>query len=139
MKYEDGSETKRAKGVRRPTVKQSIHHIDYKKAYEEQRIFSFDQMRIRSNLHHMETIVYNKKSLSFFEDKRCWLSLNESLPYGHYSLPQDIKSRPQAREVEDVPLHLIYEEVDNSFPLPDNQDVVLPDASLPHPKRPRLL
>ena len=98
---------------------------------------SFDQMRIRSNLHHMETITYNKKSLSFFEDKRCWLSLNKSLPYGHYSLPEEIRSRPNSEELDDIPLHLCLEEVDDAM-IPDFSDITVSHSNNPEPKRRKL-
>ena len=103
MLFEDFKENKRAKGVRRATVRQYIRHRHFKESYELQKVFSFDQQRIQSHLHHMETLEYSKRSLSFFDDKSCWVGLNSSLPYGHYSLPADINSRPQSKIVQNIP------------------------------------
>jgi len=80
-------EKKRAKGVKRANVRELLHE-DYIKAFEEQKVLSLEQRRITSNLHHMETITFVKQSLNFYEDKRHWVSIDESLPYGHYSLRQ---------------------------------------------------
>lgn len=73
---------------------------------------SRQQHRIASTLHHMQTLEYTKKSLSIYEDKRCWLSLNYSLPYGHYSLRQ---TRPTVKHVGVIPTHVeLEDEGDNS-------------------------
>ena len=106
MQYEGGTESKRAKGVRQATVKQTIKHTHYRDAYFMQKVFSFDQSRINSRLHHMHTLKYNKKSLSFFDDKRCWTDLNVSYPFGFYALPTHINSRVEKRSIQNVPSRL---------------------------------
>lgn len=116
MKSFDGEESKRAKGVRRATVKQTINHLHYKKAFREQQSLSFKQRRIASKLHHMQTLTYNKRSLSFFDDKRCWVRLNKSLPFGHYQLPDNIRDRPICKKTIDIiPMHLEYDIKDDDY------------------------
>lgn len=110
MQYVDGEENKRAKGVRRATVKMCMKHKHYRKAYKKQKVLSFQQRRIASKLHHMQTLSYKKRSLSFFDDKRCWLSLNKSVPFGHYKLPEELKKRPAVPSVDVIPLHLEYDD-----------------------------
>ena len=38
---------------------------------------------IHSKNQPVKTKTYNKCGLSAWEDKRCWLSINRSLPHGH--------------------------------------------------------
>ena len=103
MLFENFKENKRAKGVRRATLRQNIRHKNFKDSFELQKVFTHDQRRIRSHLHHMETLHYTKQTLSFFDDKRCWITLNVSFPYGHYRLPREIRLRPCKRSIEHVP------------------------------------
>jgi hypothetical protein len=103
-------------GVKRANVR-GLTHEDYVRTFQEQRILSLEQRRIASRLHHMETVVYNKVSLNFYEDKRHWLSLDESLPYGHYSLNQ---TPPKPALVDRVPLHVIAEEEEPILPPGEN-------------------
>lgn len=98
----DGGEIKRAKGVRRSTISQEITHATYKEAYERQRTFTHTQRRIGSTRHQIYSMTYRKKTLSFFEDKRAWLSINRSLPYGNYRL-HNANSRPQKRRIVHFP------------------------------------
>ncbi|NNK28360.1 MAG: hypothetical protein HKP06_08985 [Flavobacteriaceae bacterium] len=106
MKFIDSSELKRAKGVRRATLRQTIRHQDYVDCYHQQSIQSYEQRRIASRKHKIDTITYTKKSLSFFDDKRCWLSLNKSLPYGHYALPSiQVPGFPEIN----IPAHVQYD------------------------------
>ena len=44
------------------------------------------QRRFASNQHHLVTLEYTKRSLSYFEDKRAWININESKPYGWHGL-----------------------------------------------------
>lgn len=86
LKSADGREYKRAKGVQRCVVNLNITHSSYQRAFLEQEELYSEQTRIASHHHHMYTYNFCKKSLSFFEDKRAWVSINKSLPYGNYLL-----------------------------------------------------
>lgn len=57
-----------------------------------------EQRRIGSHLHQLYTLQYNKKTLSFFEDKRCWISRNESLPYGNFKLVENTDAPPPTKK-----------------------------------------
>ena len=87
---------RRAKGVRRATVRSELTHVDYVACFEEQRDRYHEQRRIGSTRHQLSNMQYVKKSLGFFEDKRYWVTLNSSVPYGHYSLdtPRPNRKRP---------------------------------------------
>ena len=80
---------KKAKGVKKPTIKNEIKHKDFKDCYLHQKEYFHEQRRIGSKLHEVKTFLYTKKSLSFFDDKRYWLSKNSSVPFGHYSTMKD--------------------------------------------------
>jgi hypothetical protein len=81
-------EKKRAKGVQRHVVESKIKHIDYKIAYEEKVALYRETRRIGSVRHQLYTLSQRKLSLSSFEDKRTWVTANESRPYGHHTLGQ---------------------------------------------------
>ena len=104
---EDAGNKKRAKGVRRATVRGAITHHDYVEVYKKELLQRNDQIRFASTLHEMHTLNYNKISLSIYEDKRCWINCNESLPYGHYTLNQ---SKPKRLEIGNIPIHVSEEE-----------------------------
>ena len=82
-----GDAKKRAKGVRRNVVERQITHADYRHAWENEVELYANQRRIASELHQLYTLQYRKRTLSYFEDKRAWISVNKSLPYGNHSLP----------------------------------------------------
>ena len=82
----DDTESKRAKGVCRATLKLDITHDTYKQAYTQQTTFTHTQRRFGTVNHQLFSLTYKKRSLSFFEDKRAWLSINRSLPYGNHQL-----------------------------------------------------
>lgn len=82
----DGKEIKRAKGVRLATIFNEITHKMYRGSYKKQKRHQHVQRRIGSNHHQMYNITYKKRTLSFFEDKRAWISKNHSLPFGNYRL-----------------------------------------------------
>ena len=73
MKYLDtvNHSIKRAKGIQRAAVK---------------KLTIEDMTIITSKNHIVCTKSFRKRGLSLWEDKRCWLDKNLSLPYGHYSL-----------------------------------------------------
>lgn len=97
----DGKECKRAKGVRRATLNSEISHSDYRRAYKEQVTLSHTQRRIGSINHQLYNLTYNKKTLSFFEDKRAWVSINRSLPYGNHQLGS--MEKPSRKRVTNYP------------------------------------
>ena len=81
-----GNTAKRAKGVQRFVVKNHLTHDIYKQVWEQMVIKYVTNRRIGSNLHQLYTIAVEKLALSAFDDKRCWLDVNYSLPYGYYLL-----------------------------------------------------
>ena len=89
----DNSCKKRAKGVQKCVVKKTITHDDYRKSYFEQKHLYHDQTRISSKLHKVSTETFRKRSLSYYEDKRFWKSINESYPYGHYAISEPHSKR----------------------------------------------
>lgn len=101
----DSGSKKRAKGVRRATVRE-MRHSEYVDAYQNQVVLYKNQRRIASNKHHVSTIEYNKISLSFYEDKRYWLDINESLPFGHFSLNS---IRPVKLLKGTIPTHVVLD------------------------------
>jgi hypothetical protein len=56
--------------------------------------------RFRSHLHSIDTISQRKCALTMFEDKRAWLSHNQSVAFGHFSLI------PEEKEEEEEEAHL---------------------------------
>lgn len=94
----EGKESKRAKGVKRPTVQKGINHQDYMKAYSRNMKVCRTQKRIGSKQHVISTFQYEKVALTSFEDKRFWVNNNVSIPYGHYSIEQE---RPSLNNICD--------------------------------------
>ena len=85
--WEDSSEHKRCKGVKKNVVKIRITHEDYKNCLLDVE----EQMRtmnvIRSHLHDVYTEEVNKVALSAEDDKRVIMEDRiHSLAFGHYSL-----------------------------------------------------
>jgi len=85
--WEDSSEHKRCKGIRKNVVKNRITHDDYNNCLLNRE----EQMRkmnvIRSHLHHVYTEEVNKVALSAEDDKRVIMENGiHTLAYGHYSL-----------------------------------------------------
>ena len=112
--YSNNHEMKRAKGVRRPTLKKLITHDDYKKAFNDMVELSFNETRIASKKHHLMTLTYSKKAISFFEDKRVWLNHNESLPYGNCKIPAEIRAKVKKENtMKVIPQMAFYENEKN--------------------------
>ena len=85
MKYlgsEDG--IRRAKGVSTCIVR-SMAHKAYVEAFEEKQESNVQMTILRSNLHTIQTVTFRKRALSAWEDKRCWLGPNSSVPHGSSS------------------------------------------------------
>ena len=93
MKYKDtDTSIKRAKGISRHIVK-SMKHETYKEAFEEKKTTHVQMTILRSKQHTIKTTTFRKRALSAWEDKRCWVSANESLPHGHVDSPVPMPKR----------------------------------------------
>ena len=80
----DGQTTIKSKGI---SLKQTnINHQDYIDTYENSKEKRVVQSRIGTVNHQLFTIQTSKKALDPFDDKRSWISKNNSVAYGHYSL-----------------------------------------------------
>ena len=75
---------KRAKGISKYVVGQ-MDHNDYRKVLENQKDSSLQMTVLRSKRHNVTTHTFTKRGLSVWEDKRCWMDVNVSLPHGHYA------------------------------------------------------
>jgi hypothetical protein len=74
---------KRAKGISRHLVA-STSHDTYRGAFLLQNEVSYQMTIFKSHLHTIETVTFRKRGLSAWEDKRCWLDANSSVPHGSY-------------------------------------------------------
>ena len=93
----------RGKGLSKSVVAAYLPS-DYLSAYEEAKEIWCSMTILRSRCHTIQTVTLNKRGLSCWEDKRCWLSPNESVPYGHYSsgVPQAKRRRLEMPQYGDV-------------------------------------
>ena len=86
LSNEPNSHILRAKGI---TLGGSdINHDSYLKSYNESVEINVQQTKITSINHQLFTKKNSKRALSAIDNKRHWLSKNESVAYGHYSLRQ---------------------------------------------------
>ena len=83
---------KRAKGISKHIV-ENTKHEHYTVAFEEQKTTQVQMTIIQSKQHTIQTTTFNKRALSAREDKRCWISENESLPHGHVDSPVPMSKR----------------------------------------------
>ena len=74
-----------AKGIGKE-VSSNLTHEDYRDRIIFQNELNKKVRRIQSFKHQLYNITQNKIALSFTENKRAWISDNQSLPYGHYLL-----------------------------------------------------
>ena len=82
-------ESKKAKGVSKSVVKNTIKFSDYKKCIEDDsHTLSVKINSIRSYKHKIYSILQNKVALSSYDDKRYYLNSIDSLSYGHYKTRQ---------------------------------------------------
>ena len=101
MKYlGEESSIKRAKGISRHLVA-STSHETYREVFVRQEETSYQMTILRSKLHSIETVTFRKRGLSAWEDKRCWLDANSSLPHGS-SLSDEVPAK--RRRVFPTPL-----------------------------------
>jgi hypothetical protein len=80
-----GDDKRKAKGVGRRVTK-TLTHQDYKERYETRTELIRKVRRMQSFNHTVFNITQAKVALSFIDNKRHWLSHNDSLPYGHYKI-----------------------------------------------------
>ena len=76
---------KAAKGVQR-CIREALSHEEYAAVYRVQDEVGKLMRRFQSADHVVHTIQQQKWALSVVDNKRAWISQNESLPYGHYRL-----------------------------------------------------
>jgi len=107
MKYRDSDTSiKRAKGISKHIVQNTLRHETYKEAFEEKKTTRVQMTILKSTQHTIQTTTFTKRALSAFEDKRCWVSENESLPHGHVDCPIPTPKRrrvmlPESGDVTD--------------------------------------
>ena len=70
-----------------------MKHDIFREAFEEQKTTRVQMTILRSHQHTIQTTTFNKRALSAWEDKRCWLNENESLPHGHVDSPVPMPKR----------------------------------------------
>ena len=70
-----------------------MKHDIFREAFEEQKTTRVQMTILRSHQHTIQTTTFNKRALSAWEDKRCWLNENESLPHGHVDSPVPMSKR----------------------------------------------
>lgn len=75
---------KKAKGISKPVVKMTISHDNYKQALFGKQVFHHDNIKLRSNLHQVNTTVVTKKSLDSTNTKRVFESPEFSYALGHW-------------------------------------------------------
>lgn len=75
----------RAKGINY-NAKRTLSHADYLHCYKTNEKKNVTIHEILSKLHNVITKCCEKTALSTADDKRCYLSNNKSLPYGHYAI-----------------------------------------------------
>ena len=92
---------KRTKGIAKPLVKTFRHQL-CQDAFHNKTESYVEMTSLRSKTHTLSTHKTRKRGLSAWEDKRCWLSENESLPYGS-SLSSVTWECSAKRRKKDVP------------------------------------
>ena len=91
---------KRAKGVGRAQV-EAFSHKDYRDAFDHAETTSTYMTILKSVNHCVRTVTIKKRALSAWEDKRYWISANESLPFGHYRTVSTARPRPAPKDDDD--------------------------------------
>ena len=94
---------KKTKGIPKQIVKKELNFDSYKRTLEDteckKQYVQFNC--IRSMNHQIYSLTCNKAGLSNYDNKRYYLSNNESLPYGHQALPGLLNNLNQSTEVHD--------------------------------------
>ena len=81
---------KKAKGIPKQIFKKELNFESYKRTLEDaeckKQYVQFNCLR--SMNHQIDSLTCNKAGLSNYDNKRYYLSNNQSLPYGLYALNQ---------------------------------------------------
>ena len=85
MQMDDGLDYKKSKGVPK-NIGKHINFNMYKKKLDEDAMSNIQFQAIRSYNHQLQSITCSESGLSNFENKRYYISNDESPPHGHYSL-----------------------------------------------------
>ena len=96
--FNSNKEIKRAKGISKNLVTKMKHKL-YKQTYKHKKLTQVEMTILKSTCHQVTTTTFTKRALSAWEDKRCWLSQNRSLPHGH----PDTQVPPPKRPKLDLP------------------------------------
>ena len=86
IRYADEGDTdiggvRRAKGLSKHLVRH-MTHAEYQRAYDTKLETYVHMTILRSHLHSVNTVTLRKRGLSAWDDKRCWLDANSSVPHG---------------------------------------------------------
>lgn len=85
IKYDDSTETKKAKGVVRFNIN-NLTYDDYIRVMENKENLMIRMTRIASSNLRMYTFDYNKIGLSGTGCSKRYFDSNDSLPYGHFTI-----------------------------------------------------
>ena len=86
MQMDKGKDYKKAKGVPKNIVKKHMIFELYRKTLNENIKSNIQFQAIRSYNHQLFSITCSKSGLSNFENKRYYISNDESYPHGHYKV-----------------------------------------------------
>ena len=107
-------ELKRAKGVKKTTIKKKLRHQDYGTVLESSGLLRAKMTMFRNNKHKLSTVVVNKVALSAYDDKRYLLDDGvTSLAYGHKRIPNG--AQEETPSVEEVVIDDVGGEVAETF------------------------
>ena len=79
------TDKKTVKGIQK-CVRKAIPHEEYVKVFKTQEEVSKSVRRFQSKQHIVHTIKQTKWALSVADNKRAWIEINYSLPFGHYKI-----------------------------------------------------
>lgn len=83
---------KKAKGVKKCVVSKKISFEDYKACLEDPNLEVHRSMRsFQSRKHVVHTTVSNKLALANYDDKRVAIDRVNTLPWGHYKIPMELR------------------------------------------------
>ena len=83
MDDENEYPVRKSKGVSKVNIPNERNLFsDIAKLINESSVY-VNEYKIRSKLHKITTSNYRKRALNAYDDKRCWMDVNFSLPYDH--------------------------------------------------------